>query len=568
MLLFVMPVFTSQLLLLISPAALCQALPPLPVLTPQGTYHPNTSIPGVDQFLGIPYAEPPLGALRFADPQPYTSGDPSQQIDATSYGPACLQDRAFEAANGLSEDCLTLNIYRPTAAAVNPTPNTTGSSPFPLLPVLIYIYGGANIGGQSQHYTASNLVLHSLNLLHPTTNPKPQPILAVTLNYRTGGLGFLSNTLFARNNLLNAGLKDQRLALRWLRANVAAFGGDPGRMVIFGQSAGSFDVWMQVRYEAYVSASSSTTTNSSVGGGDENGRLFSGAIMESGGPGSLALRGVRPEEGDRFLEGSLRALGCPSAKNGAGQEALACLRGVGAEELMRVWYNSSSELYNTLDEFVQLPVGFGIDGEWVKSENYWDEAAAQIPMMIGDTLNEGSLYGRVPTGLATNETYLAQVVANLNLARPVLSTYYNHTAAENGRGFDADPTAPDSYYIGEAVLGDAVQDIPRRINLGRHASGADAPNNTTTTTAGGSCGGAGKQAAGGAKTWGYRWSQKPRLSLFNERFYGFPPDVPDANKIRAGVLHASELGSVFGDIYGWPDAVEQDKQLASLVQSM
>lgn len=154
----------------------------------------------------------------------------------------------------------------------------------------------------------------------------------------------------------------------------------------------------------------------------------------------------------------------------------------------------------------------------------------------------------------------------------MLSTYYNHTAAENGRGFDADPTAPDSYYIGEAVLGDAVQDIPRRINLGRHASGADAPNTTTatTTTASGSCGGGGGvgKKAGGAKTWGYRWSQKPRLSLFNERFYGFPPDVPDASKIRAGVLHASELGSVFGDIYGWPDAVEQDKQLASLVQSM
>lgn len=401
MLLFVMPVFTSQLLLLISPAALCQALPPLPVLTPQGTYHPNTSIPGVDQFLGIPYAEPPLGALRFADPQPYTSGDPSQQIDATSYGPACLQDRAFEAANGLSEDCLTLNIYRP---AVHPTTNTsdppssddtpnntTGSSPPLLLPVLIYIYGGANIGGQSQHYTAANLVLHSLNLLHPattTTTTTPKPVLAVTLNYRTGGLGFLANTLFARHGLLNAGLKDQRLALRWLRANVAAFGGDPRRMVVFGQSAGSFDVWMQVRHEAYHYISSAGD-----GDGDGDGeRLFRGAIMESGGPGSLALRGVRPGEGDGFLEGSLRALGCPSAAavaNGAGQEekeeeeALACLRGVGAEELMRVWYNSSSELYNTLDEFVQLPVGFGIDGEWVSSENYWDEAAAQVPMVSG-----------------------------------------------------------------------------------------------------------------------------------------------------------------------------------------
>ncbi|KAL1638070.1 hypothetical protein SLS58_008996 [Diplodia intermedia] len=481
-----MPVFTSQLLLLIAPRALCQS--PSTVSTPQGIYHPDTSIGGVEQFLGIRYAEPPVGALRFAAPVPYASGDAAQHVDATRYGPACLQDAGFEADNGLSEDCLTLNIFRPASMVPSNTSSATSSNtttdtnanepPSPLLPVLVYIYGGANIGGQSRHYTAANLVLHSLGALPPTTPNRTTttraapatPVLTITLNYRTGALGFLANTLFARRNLLNLGLKDQRLALAWVRDHVRAFGGDPARVTVFGQSAGAFDAWMQVR-----------------------------------------------------------------------------------------------ALYNTLDAFVQLPVGFGVDGEWVGGEDYWDEAAAQIPMIIGDVLNEGSLYGLVPTGLATNETYLAQVVAknlrttNLALARPVLSTYYNHTAAQNGRGHAADPTAPDSYYVGEAVLGDAVQDIPRRVNLARHAAGADALNRTTGVKRSAANSSAATQEETGAKTWGYRWSQRPPLSTFDERFYGFPPGVPAANKIRAGVLHAAELGSVFGDVYGWvPDVPHWD----------
>ncbi|OJD38004.1 carboxylesterase type b protein [Diplodia corticola] len=572
---FSMPVFTSQLLLLIAPpAALCH---PLSVSTSQGIYHPNTSIPGVEQFLGIPYAEPPVGALRFAAPVPYTSGNASQHVDATRYGPACLQDRAFEEDNGLSEDCLTLNIFRPATAVLttttngstlynddnNSNPPSYGGPSTPLLPVLVYIYGGANIGGQSRLYHAPNLVLHSLNHLPPpppnhTTTTPSKPLLTVTLNYRTGGLGFLYNTPFARRGLLNTGLKDQRAALEWVRDNVRAFGGDPRRVTVFGQSAGSFDVWMQARFEGRRRAGSEEE-------GEEEEELFRGAIMESGGPGSLALRGERPENGDGFLAGTLAALGCPRGEEWEG--ALECLRGVGVAELMRVWYDPGSAWYNTLDEFAQLPVGFGVDGgEWVGGEDYWNESVAQIPMIIGTTLNEGSLYGRVPTGLATNETYLNQVVAknlhttDLALARPVVATYYNHTAAQNGRGYDADPTAPDSYYIGEALLGDAMQDIPRRINLARHASGADASNPATTDA----------QHAGpaSAKTWGYRWAQKPPLSLFDESFYGFPPDVPEANKIRAGVLHASELGSVFGDVYGWPDAGERDWRVANLVQGM
>ncbi|EOD45421.1 putative carboxylesterase type b protein [Neofusicoccum parvum UCRNP2] len=403
-----------QLVLLFTPA-LCQHQPR--VSTPQGIYIGNATIPGVDQFLGIPYAAPPIGPLRFADPAPYTSGSPTTEFNATNYGPGCLQDASFADENGLSEDCLTLNIFRPSLPSTTPPP--------PLLPVLVFLYGGANIAGQPKWYNAPNLVRNASARAHP--------LLVATLNYRTGGLGFLTNTPLAARRLLNPGLKDQRMALRWLHAHLPAFGGDPQRVVLFGQSAGSFDAWMQTRVAAVEG---------------EEGVLFQGVVLESGAPGSLALRG----------------------------------------------------------------------------------------RIVGTNLNEGSLYGLVPSGTATNLTYLTSVVAknlnttDLSLAAPVVATYYNHTAAQNGRGFDADPTAPDSYYIGEAVLGDAVQDIPRRVVLGRHSLGEDARDDNSST------------AYGGAKTWGYLFAQKPPLSLFKEHFYNFPPDVPDANKIRAGVLHAAELG--------------------------
>ncbi|KAL0260157.1 hypothetical protein SLS55_005903 [Diplodia seriata] len=392
------------LLLLIAPPALCQS--PSIVSTPQGIYHPNTSIPGVEQFLGIRYAEPPVGALRFAAPVPYASGDAAQHIDATRYGPACLQDAGFEADNGLSEDCLTLNIFRPASIAPNNTSTSNytttttttpddNDEPRPLLPVLVYIYGGANIGGQARHYSAANLVLHSLGLLPPpplnhtttTRAPPATPVLTITLNYRTGALGFLANTLFARRGLLNAGLKDQRLALQWVRDHVQSFGGDPARVTVFGQSAGAFDVWMQVRYEAYH--------HNSAGG--EQRPLFRAAILESGGPGSLALRGVEPRMGDAFLRGSAEALGCTGGTDaGDDQAALECLRGVGTARLMEVWFDARSPLYNTLDAFVQLPVGFGVDGEWVGGEDYWDEAAAQIPMVSSEPVGAFSadVFGR------------------------------------------------------------------------------------------------------------------------------------------------------------------------------
>lgn len=241
------------------------------------------------------------------------------------------------------------------------------------------------------------------------------------MNYRLGGFGFLYNSLFQRSgNLLNTGLKDQHLALQWVHNNIARFGGDPSKVTLFGQSAGSFNVWMQMRY-----AASHNET------GDK--ALFHGAILESGMPASLALKGQTPSNGDGYLNATLALVGClplPLIENGSDQAILQCLRNLPAQRLSDVWFNPVSPLKHQVDILVQEQVGFGVDGVWINTPYYWSEEVVPIPLVspaweyqswmlmrlclqiTGTTLNEGSLYGLVPAGTTTERAYLNAVVAS------------------------------------------------------------------------------------------------------------------------------------------------------------
>ncbi|KAF2671193.1 alpha/beta-hydrolase, partial [Microthyrium microscopicum] len=187
--------------------------------SPSGTFYGNSSISTLDQFLGIPYAEPPIGNLRFSDPKPLPSNS-SHVYNASSYGPGCPQLSIYEEYNGLSEDCLTLNIIRPTAIKNHSS-----------LPVLFFIHGGANLNGQSIFYNGTALVQHSISI--------DEPIIYVGINYRLGGFGFLNNPTFLAAGVTNLGLKDQYLALKWVHDNIKGFGGDPGKVIIFGESSGA-----------------------------------------------------------------------------------------------------------------------------------------------------------------------------------------------------------------------------------------------------------------------------------------------------------------------------------------
>ena len=204
------------------------------------------SAEGIDQFLGVPYAAPPVGALRWAAPQPVT---PWHGIrGAPSYGNRCPQLASGNGPRSDTEDCLYLNVFTPPGA-----PAANGAAGARGLPVLVMIHGGGLVNGSGDQHDGSLIV----NTDH---------IVVVSLNYRLGVFGFLDVPGLGTSPLTangNYGLLDQEAALRWVQRNIGAFGGDPGRVTIAGESAGGWSM---------CALMSSPPARG----------LFSAAIMESG----------------------------------------------------------------------------------------------------------------------------------------------------------------------------------------------------------------------------------------------------------------------------------------------
>ncbi|KAK3106017.1 hypothetical protein FSP39_011104 [Pinctada imbricata] len=168
------------------------------------------------EFLNVPFAKPPIGSLRFRKPEPYGSWQGT--LNATQYGPSCMQDK-LGLPSGLgnqdvSEDCLHLNIYVPYRLS-NESSHAKS--------VMVWVHGGGYSGGQGSFYDGTSLALRG-------------DVIVVTINYRLGPFGFFSTNDSASPG--NYGLWDQHLAFKWVHDNIATFGGDPGSVTIFGESAG------------------------------------------------------------------------------------------------------------------------------------------------------------------------------------------------------------------------------------------------------------------------------------------------------------------------------------------
>lgn len=182
----------------------------------------------VHAFLGIPYAVPPVGNLRWKAPEPAEKWTGVRK--ATDFGPHCLQGRVFGDMNfrdsGGSEDCLTLNVWVPANTSVKK------------LPVMVWIYGGGFVAGTTSEARQDG------------THLAQRGVIVVSMNYRLGLFGFFVHPELAKesghNSAGNYGLLDQLLALHWVHDNIAAFGGDPDNVTIFGESAGSFSVSAQM----------------------------------------------------------------------------------------------------------------------------------------------------------------------------------------------------------------------------------------------------------------------------------------------------------------------------------
>ena len=234
----------------------------------------GTTTPTTDVFQGIPYAAPPVGELRWRSPRP--PDDWSGVRDATEPGSRCLQQAQGKTRG--SEDCLYLNVEAPRGHDGD-------------VPVLVFLHGGGFADGAATDYETTRLVENGA--------------VVVTVNYRLGALGWLAHPRVGDPAVGNFGLADQRMALRWVRRNIAAFGGDPRNVTLWGQSAGALSTCVQI---------------ASPGAR----RLFDKAIVQSGPCGTPALPRAQAYDRSRHV----------AAQVGCEPQDIDCLRGVSDDALL------------------------------------------------------------------------------------------------------------------------------------------------------------------------------------------------------------------------------------------
>ncbi|KAJ7291433.1 esterase 1 [Mycena rebaudengoi] len=298
-------------------------------------------------FGGIPFAEPPIGDLRFKSavlkPAP-----PTAQFDASNYGKSCLQPGVAPGTS--SEDCLTINIFRPAGLLANAS-----------LPVMFWTYGGGFTSGGAGQYNASVLVAQSIS--------RGTPIIYVSFNYRLGPLGFPQGSEVFQRGVLNLALHDQLTCLEWIQLNIGAFGGDNSKVVLFGQSAGS--IMTSILFLTDIS------------------RLARAAIFQSGSAATSSLFTSDRGEADwQNFVGGVAACNAPRNNN---SDTFDWLRSVESTDILCGWANASA---NTQVQFPWTPILDGPNGliPRLPSEIWETGNFSHLPFIAGTNLDEGTIF--------------------------------------------------------------------------------------------------------------------------------------------------------------------------------
>ncbi len=313
---------------------------------------------GISIFRGIPYAQPPVGDLRWKAPQPVKNWEgvrKAYQFGARAMQMPVFSDMVFR-SDGISEDCLYLNVWTPAKKEMEK------------LPVLVYFYGGGFIAGDGSEprYDGESMARKG--------------IVTLTVNYRLGVFGFFSHPELSKETAYhgsgNYGLMDQWAALRWVQQNIAAFGGDPKRVTIAGESAGSLSVSAQM--------ASPLSKN-----------LIAGAIGESGAIINPTLAPVPLAEGEQKGVKFAASIGANS---------LAELRAMPAQKLLEAASKLGvSGFTATVDGyfFPKFPVDIYMKGE-----------QAHVPLLLGWNSEEQNYRSIMGGKELTTENY-TKVLQNL-----------------------------------------------------------------------------------------------------------------------------------------------------------
>jgi para-nitrobenzyl esterase len=352
------------LVLVLAPVFTLAQIAPPHVRVAQGELEGAPTGMGPFVFKGIPYAAPPVGDLRWRDPQPPAAW--SGVRDATKFGPACMQAESemHIPRSAMSEDCLFLNVW---TLALNPAQPA---------PVMVFIHGGAfTMGAGSQEvFDGTSLAMRNA--------------VIVTINYRLGVFGFLAHPELsaesAHHTSGNYGLLDQIAALKWVRENIGAFGGDARNITVFGESAGASSI-------GYLMVSPLAKG------------LFEKSILES--PSMVFTP-------DPELRRDYRGITSMEAVGSAVAPHVAELRALSSDALMTQANAASQKLLGpggsgrtrlrietTLDDPVNIqePWAPFADGYVVPEQNaklYLDGHYTHIPVMVGTNANEGNLFLR------------------------------------------------------------------------------------------------------------------------------------------------------------------------------
>ncbi|KAF8637281.1 hypothetical protein AX17_002934 [Amanita inopinata Kibby_2008] len=400
----------------------------------------------VNQFLGIPYAQPPVDDLRYSLPvalPPY-----SGSYDARNFGPSCTQQTRelpqvpnvtqsvldylnytlWNYSTPDSEDCLTINVIQPDLVANDK-----------LLPVVVWLHGGSFEMSGTSTYDGTPIVKRSVQLA--------EPIIYVSMNYRLGGFGFLGGNVMKEAGLGNLGLQDQRLALHWVQKYISAFGGNPEKVTIWGQSGGAVSVAMQMLGKD----------------GDTEG-LFHAGFMQSGPP--IPFGWMDNIHGQHYWDNMMNITSC-----GYATDKIKCLRQMPYDQLKDV-VNSQPNIFSW-ESIVQswIPRADGIFLSNTSQQLITQGKVADIPFVIGDVDDEATLFTFANLNITTQ--YLLGRYAATNFFPGItddelailLGTHAEDPAAGSPFGTGIENALTPEFKRESAAKGDMVWQAPRRYFL-------------------------------------------------------------------------------------------------------